>query len=385
MSVQALRARLTRDDVQRLAQAGDDEARALAARKICSRISMPGLSEKEREAANAILSVLANDAAEIVRRAMSVTLARSVNLPRDIARKLAEDIDSIAVPVIAGSPSLTEEDLVEVVRSGAVVRQTAVAGRAEVPGKVVREIVMRAGDPAVQRVIANDGAHFDAGSYALSFERYRDRPDMLEGFVERASLPLEVTEKLINVISETAVERLISRHAIPAQLAVELAEATRERATVDLVDQAGLAPDPRRFVQQLQMNGRLTPSLILRALFRGHMTFFEHCLAELAGIPHAKAWLLIHDAGPLGLDALFERSGLPRRILPAVRAAISAYHSLELGDRGPEDIVRFRAALTQRIFTQFQGAPEADLEYCLARLETDMDAYGFEPHRRMAG
>ncbi|MGY6533023.1 DUF2336 domain-containing protein [Glycocaulis sp.] len=385
MSVQALRARLTRDDVQRLAQAGDDEGRALAARKICSRISMPGLSEKEREAANAILSVLANDAAEIVRRAMSVTLARSVNLPRDIARKLAEDIDSIAVPVIAGSPSLTEEDLVEVVRSGAVVRQTAVAGRAEVPGKVVREIVMRAGDPAVQRVIANDGAHFDAGSYALSFERYRDRPDMLEGFVERASLPLEVTEKLINVISETAVERLISRHAIPAQLAVELAEATRERATVDLVDQAGLAPDPRRFVQQLQMNGRLTPSLILRALFRGHMTFFEHCLAELAGIPHAKAWLLIHDAGPLGLDALFERSGLPRRILPAVRAAISAYHSLELGDRGPEDIVRFRAALTQRIFTQFQGAPEADLEYCLARLETDMDAYGFEPHRRMAG
>lgn len=385
MSVQALRARLTRDDVQRLAQAGDDEGRALAARKICSRISMPGLSEKEREAANAILSVLANDAAEIVRRAMSVTLARSVNLPRDIARKLAEDIDSIAVPVIAGSPSLTEEDLVEVVRSGAVVRQTAVAGRAEVPGKVVREIVMRAGDPAVQRVIANDGAHFDAGSYALSFERYRDRPDMLEGFVERASLPLEVTEKLINVISETAVERLISRHAIPAQLAVELAEATRERATVDLVDQAGLAPDPRRFVQQLQMNGRLTPSLILRALFRGHMTFFEHCLAELAGIPHAKAWLLIHDAGPLGLDALFERSGLPRRILPAVRAAITAYHSLELGDRGPEDIVRFRAALTQRIFTQFQGAPEADLEYCLARLETDMDAYGFEPHRRMAG
>ncbi|MCC5980795.1 MAG: DUF2336 domain-containing protein [Oceanicaulis sp.] len=385
MSVQALRARLTRDDVQRLAQAGDDEGRALAARKICSRISMPGLSEKEREAANAILSVLANDAAEIVRRAMSVTLARSVNLPRDIARKLAEDIDSIAVPVIAGSPSLTEEDLVEVVRSGAVVRQTAVAGRAEVPGKVVREIVMRAGDPAVQRVIANDGAHFDAGSYALSFERYRDRPDMLEGFVERTSLPLEVTEKLINVISEAAVERLISRHAIPAQLAVELAEATRERATVDLVDQAGLAPDPRRFVQQLQMNGRLTPSLILRALFRGHMTFFEHCLAELAGIPHAKAWLLIHDAGPLGLDALFERSGLPRRILPAVRAAISAYHSLELGDRGPEDIVRFRAALTQRIFTQFQGAPEADLEYCLARLETDMDAYGFEPHRRMAG
>lgn len=376
MSVQALRSRLTREDVVRLAEAGDDEARALAARKICARISMPGLSQSERAAANAILEVLAADAAEMVRRALSVTLARSPNLPRDVARKLAADIDSIAVPVIAGSPSLTDDDLIEIVRSGALVRQTAVAGRADVPGAVVREIVLRAGDAAVQRVIANDGAHFDAGSYALSFERYRDRPAMLEGFVERSYLPLEVTEKLINSISEQAVDRLISRHAIPAQLAVELAESSRERATVDLVDQAGLTPDPRRFVQQLQMNGRLTPSLILRALFRGHMAFFEHCIAELAGIPHSKAWLLIHDAGPLGLDAVFERSGLPRRILPAVRAAVNAYHSLEMGASGPEDIVRFRAALTQRIFTQFQGAPEADLEYCLSRLEADMDAHG---------
>ena len=293
MSVKALRARLTREDVARLASAQDDEGRALAARKICARISMPGMTEAERTAANAILEVLANDAAEIVRRALSVTLARSPSLPREVARKLAADIDSIAVPVIAGSPSLTEDDLTEIVRSGVVIRQLAIAGRAEVPGKVVRELVMRGGDPAVQRVIANDGAHFDAGSYALTFERYRQQPAMLEQFVERSSLPLEVTEKLINVISEAAVERLISRHALPPQLAVELAENTRERATVDLVEQAGLSQDPRRFVQQLQMNGRLTPSLILRALFRGHMSFFRTLHGRAGGRP-ARQGLAAH-------------------------------------------------------------------------------------------
>ena len=114
--------------------------------------------------------------------------------------------------------------------------------------------------------------------------------------------------------------------------------------------------------------------MLFRSLFRGHMSFFEHCMAELAGIPHSKAWLLIHDAGPLGLDALLERSGLPRRILPAIRASVNPYHSLEIGSQGPGDIVKFRAALTQRIFTQFQGAPEADLEYCMARLDADMRA-----------
>ena len=176
---------------------------------------------------------------------------------------------------------------------------------------------------------------------------------------------------MISKISDEAISKLVSRHALPPQLAVELAEGARERATVDLVDQAGLSPEPRRFVQQLQMNGRLTPSLMLRALFRGHVTFFEYGVAELAGIEHSKAWLLIHDAGPLGLDAVIKRAGLPPRILPAVRAALSAWHSLEVGGDGLKDIVTFRRRLTERIFTQFQGAPERELAYFMERLDSD--------------
>ena len=177
------------------------------------------------------------------------------------------------------------------------------------------------------------------------------------------------TAKMADQIGRETLRGFFSDLRLFERAPVELAESARERATVDLVDQAGLAPDPRRFVQQLQLNGRLTPSLVLRALFRGHMSFFEHAVAELAGIDHAKAWQLIHDAGPLGLDAVFQRTGLPHRILPAIKAALSAYHSLEVGPGGPQDMMRFRKTLTERIFTQFQGAPEADLNYCLERLE----------------
>jgi uncharacterized protein (DUF2336 family) len=140
---------------------------------------------------------------------------------------------------------------------------------------------------------------------------------------------------------------------------------------VDLVEQAGLSDEPRRFVQQLQMNGRLTPSLILRSLFRGHMSFFEHCMAELTGLSHEKAWLLVHDAGSLGLETLFKRAGMPERILPVARAAVSAWHSLEIGPNGTPDIVRFRRLLAERILTQFQGVPQAELDYIMDRLDAD--------------
>lgn len=373
MSVVTLRARLTQEDVARLADRGNAEARAAAARKLCGRVAAAGFSETERRAGENILRLLSQDAAVMVRRALATALQRSPHLPADVARKLAEDVDSIAVPILSGSPVLTDEDLKAVIRSGSALRQSAIASRDRLSGDLVREIVMHAEPDAVGVAAANSGADFDEGSYALAFGRFGDRPDVLERFVDREHIPAEVTEKLIAHISAEATQRLVARHALPPQLAVELAENAREGATVDLVEQAGLAEDPRRFVQQLQLNGRLNPSLILRALFRGHVRFFEHAVAELAGIEHRKAWMLVHDAGPLGLEAVFNRTGLPRRIFPAVRAALSAYHSLELGPGGAVDRARFTKRLTERIFTQFQGAPEADLVYCLERLDADAD------------
>jgi len=372
MSVSPLRARLTKEDVARLADEGNPEARAVAARKFCSRIAYLGLAPEERRAGESILRILSEDAADLVRKSLAVTLSKSPHLPADVAKRLAADADSIAVPIISGSPVLTDEELIEIVRGGSVLRQKAVAGRERVSPKVVREIVIHGDSDAVGVAAANDGAAFDDNAYALTFGRFADEPEVLERFVERDTLAPEITEKLIAHISEEAVKRMVARHALPPQLAVELADAAREHATVDLVEQAGLAPEPRRFVQQLQMNGRLTPSLILRALFRGHIRFFEYAVAELAGIEHRKAWMLVHDAGPLGLEAVFNRTGLPRRVFPAVRAALSAFHSLEMGPDGAIDRARFQKRLAERIFTQFQGAPEADLAYCLERIDADL-------------
>lgn len=377
MSVHTLRARLTPDDLVRLTNRGDDEARALAARKVCARYAAPGLSEEERVLGAEIVRVLARDAAELVRRALSVTLQRSPHLPPDVARQLAADVDSIAIPVIAGSPVLTDDDLIDIVRSGAARRQVAVATRERLSEAVTGQVAEHGVTEAVGVLAGNSGAAFNAGAFASVFRRFAQTPQVLERFIDRDSLPLEITEKLVARISDQALQRLVSRHALPPQLAVELAEGARERATVDLVDQAGLSPDPRRFAQQLQLNGRLTPSLLLRALFRGHMSFFEHCVAELAGLEHAKAWVLIHDAGPLGLEAVFRRAGLPERILPAVRAALQAWHSLEMGPGGARDMIRFRKHLIERVFTQFQGAPLSELDYCLDRLDADIAAAGY--------
>ncbi|WP_347342319.1 hypothetical protein [Brevundimonas albigilva] len=125
----AYRARLTELDIRRLVQAADEDERAEAAHKLCRSMERAPLDEAGRVAAQKIIRLLAQDAAELVRRAMAVTLKASDLIPHDVARRLAADVDSIALPIIGASPVFTDGDLIEIVRAGSTLRQAAVAGR----------------------------------------------------------------------------------------------------------------------------------------------------------------------------------------------------------------------------------------------------------------
>ena len=81
---------------------------------------------------------------------------------------------------------------------------------------------------------------------------------------------------------------------------------------------------------------------------------------------------MIHDAGPLGLQAIFDRAGLHRKLLPAFRAAVKVFHELEL-DGETNDKARFRMRMIERVLTQFQAIPREDLDYLLEKLDAYAD------------
>jgi uncharacterized protein (DUF2336 family) len=98
------------------------------------------------------------------------------------------------------------------------------------------------------------------------------------------------------------------------------------------------------------------------------MTFFEWGVAELSGVPHHRTWLMIHDAGPLGLRAIYERAGLPARLFSAFRAAVDTYHSMEF-DGGARDRERFQQKMLQRFLTQAQPTAREDVDYLLEKMD----------------
>ncbi|WP_420478202.1 DUF2336 domain-containing protein [Brevundimonas sp. FT23028] len=364
----AYRARLTEIDIRRLIQSTDEDERAAAAHKLCRNMDKAELDDEDRAAAQKILRLLANDAAELVRRAMAVTLKASDLIPRDVARRLAADVDSVALPLINFSPAFSDEDLIEIVRAGSAVRQTAVAARPRVSRDVAEVVAEVGGETAVRTLAANDNADISELALGRCVDRFGDAPEIVAALAYRQVLPLSVSERLVELASDAVREHLVTRHAVAPETAIRLASFARERATVDLVDQASSHADLPAFVASLNARRALTGSLLLRALARGQMALFEHGLAELAGAPHQRAWLMIHDAGPLGLKAIYDRAGLPPRLFQAFRAGVDTWRTLQAeGVDTTGDA--FRQQMLERFLTQRPNAPREDLAYLMERLD----------------
>jgi uncharacterized protein (DUF2336 family) len=77
---------------------------------------------------------------------------------------------------------------------------------------------------------------------------------------------------------------------------------------------------------------------------------------------------MIHDAGPLGLKAIYERAGLPARLFNAFRAAVDTYHSMEF-EGGARDRERFQQTMLQRFLTAAGPAGREDVDYLMERMD----------------
>jgi len=357
---------LTQQDVQRLLTDPSPGTRAEMAGKVAAHFGDRQLSPSERALAEDIVRIMARDVAATVRAALSANLKTNPDIPRDVALTMARDVEEVSLPFIEVSQVLSDADLVEIIRSGSAEKQTAVARRADVSQTVAGVLVDEAAEKAVAALLANESADVSEAQMGKALDRFPDSQAVAEPLVARPRLPVTVAERLVTLVSEQLRERLVAKHELPADLAADLVLQSREKATYGLVGGAG-DQELDRLVKQLKAGNRLTPSLLLRALCMGDLPFFEVALAQMAQIPVANARLLIHDAGKLGMKSLFERSGMPARLYPAIRVAVDVAQETEF-DGGERDLERHRRRMLERILTQFEEMASEDLDYLLRKL-----------------
>jgi uncharacterized protein (DUF2336 family) len=357
---------ISSQDADRLLSESSCDIRAELADKIASNLGGSSLTPAEVKVALDIVRLLARDVEERVRASISRGLRHSAHLPRDVAQKLADDIDAVALPLLTASLILTDEDLVKLVRSGSPSKQEAIASRPNLSELVSEALITHSGEPAIAVLMGNFSASIAEENFHHAIARFAGSDRIKQAMVVRPNLPITVSERLVALVSEELQQHLLRSQALSPGIAADIVLRSREQAIMHLSGGSS-EMELSRMIAQMHANGRLTPTLMLRALCTGDIAFFELALAVRGGVPLSNAQILIHEPGRRGLAALYRKATMPESLFEVVRTALDVVGKTEF-DGDARDLERFRARVISRILTVKLPFDAADADYLIAKM-----------------
>jgi uncharacterized protein (DUF2336 family) len=315
-------AALSQGDIEKLMTDRSAAAQMDVAQKLTAHYTAEGdkaLSKEQSAIANDIFGVLLNRAEVQVRAVLAMNLSHSVQLPADIARKMAADVNEVASPILEHSTVLSDEDLMSLIRE------------AESSEKIVSEAVTDALvetkiESVVKTVVENEGAEIADHTFDKITERHAESAAVMGGVLQRTSVPVAVMEKVIERVSDTMRKTLEEKYGDLVELK-ELKKALDQSLELTSLKMLGFKANDQylmRLINHLDSNNKLSP---FSALCVGNLQLFEVSMARILRVPFKNMQTLLSDPG--GFKAAYLRAELPESMYEAADLAARAIRSLE--------------------------------------------------------
>lgn len=287
------------------------------------------LSDDDRAVAEGAMLMLLDDTSPLVRRALAEALCGSLDAPPAIIHALSSDQPDIAAIVLARSELFVDADLVEIVATGGVMVQTAIASRYALQRSVAAAIAEVGEAEACLTLIENPQADIAPFSVDRIVARYGHLAAIRESLLARDDLPATTHQALVAKLSEVLANFVVRREWLAPEHAQRVAKEACEKAAVTI---AATVPDENgALVRHLRATGQLTAGLLLRAVLSGNVGLFEDAVIELAAMPRTRVHGILGNRGHLGFRALYDRAGLPASAYPAFREALAALRDMRRG------------------------------------------------------
>jgi len=292
------------------------------------------LSSDDLAAAEGAMIMLLDDPSPLVRRALSEAFASADAAPRIVVHALASDQAGVALPLLAHSPLLDEDDLVDLIGTGDADVQAVIAGRSPLPRALAAAIAEVGSAEACLTLLENSGADIALFSVDRVVDRFGHLAPIRENLLARDDLPMAMRQTLLSKLSQTLAGFVAAKQWLGPEHAEYATKDACEKATVALAADTPYE-EVGALLQHLRHSGQLTAGMILRALLSGNVVLFEEALAELSGVPIDRVSGYVHDKNISGFRALYRKAGLPDVAYPAFREALTAIRAgLLVGEQG---------------------------------------------------
>ncbi len=324
------------------------------------------LSTDDLAAAEGAMIMLLDDSSPLVRGALSQVFASSQKAPPVVVHALAADQPEVALPILARSPLLSDEDLVDLFATGHPDAQIAIAGRALLSRPLAAAIAEVGPAESCLALIENPDADIASFSIDRIVERHGHLSAIRETLIGRADLPMATRQALLAKLSQTLAGFVSARRWLGSEHAEYAAREACEKATVALAADTPYE-EIGELMHHLRQSGQLTAGMILRALLSGNVVLFEEALVELSGLEIDRVTGYIHDRHISGFRALYAKAGLPDAAFPAFRAAIAGLREgVLLGE--PGGVSRLKRRMVEHVLAACAAERNDEMASLLALL-----------------
>ena len=288
-----------------------------------------------------VLSVLAADRSDAVRRLLAEAVKDLVHAPRPVVQTLARDRDfAVAEPILRHTPQLDDDDLVELAReAGGSDRLGAIAKRSNLSSRVADVIARSQDTSAVAALLSNQSAQIREDTLDFLLEKAPAVEQWHEPLVRREDLQGPAIGRLAQFVTMALVEVLTKHPAADPGTATRVAETLRarlerggapvsdadlatamgrtdtaaEKAAPAAADEPASEEDELKRVYTEARAGKIGEEDIDDAIFAGKRAYVLAALAGRARIPVSTADRILASQSARGVVALVWRAKLSMR------------------------------------------------------------------------
>jgi uncharacterized protein (DUF2336 family) len=236
---------------------------------------------------------------------LSGRLAPIVNAPLDTVRFLARHDDiEISGPILSGSESLTDDDLIEIANTKGNGHLAKISGRSKLGEKLTDVLVDRGDSEVANRLAANSGASFSQIGMAKLVMRADSDDRLTESIAGRADIPPRLYRQLLAQATEVVRDKLLKSAAPDRQDAIKriLADISTQAAPKPVTAQQ--AAQAQRLMSQYSQDSELLTRKTLEYSNSARIAEVIAGLSLLSGISFEQITCLFDASNGFGLMVL---------------------------------------------------------------------------------
>jgi uncharacterized protein (DUF2336 family) len=314
-----------------LANDDDDEVRVSIARKI-SRLA-PQLDPNQRDwlgqLTAQVLEQLARDQLPRVREIIAQEVRHLDSISRRLVKQLAKDVQiAVCGPILQFSPLLTDDDLLEIIRSDTVQGAlNSIAKRENIGERPADAIVEQQDESAIADLLSNPSAQIREETLDQIIDEAPSHVAWHRPIVRRPNLSHRSVRRVAQFVTVSLLTELEALHDMDPETTREVAKRVSERLSSDGLNDEGLPEDRAR---KLYEESKLTDEAMIAAIERGDRTFVFHALALKTGISPESISSIVAARSAKVLVAVCWRAGLSMRTAFQLQLKIATIPNADL-------------------------------------------------------